>query len=120
MKAAASIVLGNDFWEYLDRLVADSRLVIDRPKGSHHPRYPEITYPVDYGFLDGTTTVDGGGLDVWVGTLEGKPLSALVLTVDILKKDAEVKLLLGCTETEQQLILDFHNEGLMRAVKILR
>jgi len=120
MEAAVPTVLASDFWEYLDRLVAAGRLVVDRPRGSHHPRYPQITYPVDYGYLDGTTTVDGGGLDVWVGTLAGKPLTALVLTVDILKRDVEVKLLLGCTETEQQTILDFHNEGLMRAVKILR
>jgi inorganic pyrophosphatase len=120
MKAAAPTVLGNDFWEYLDRLVTASRLVIDRPKGSHHPRYPDLIYPVDYGYLDGTTTVDGGGLDVWAGTLPEKSLTALVLTVDLHKRDVEVKLLLGCSEAEQQTILDFHNDGLMCAVRVLR
>jgi inorganic pyrophosphatase len=120
MEAAAPIVLASEFWEYLDRLVAASRLVIDRPKGSRHPRYAHITYPVDYGFLEGTTTVDGAGLDVWAGTIPQKNLNALVLTVDLFKRDVEIKLLLGCTEAEQQSILDFHNDGLMRAVKILR
>jgi inorganic pyrophosphatase len=114
MKAAAPTVLGNDFWEYLDRLV------IDRPRGSHHPRYPDLIYPVDYGYLEGTTTVDGGGVDVWVGTLPEKSLTALVLTVDLHKRDVEVKLLLGCSEVEQQTILDFHNDGLMCAVRVLR
>ena len=120
MEAAAPIVLGNNFWEYLDRLVAASRLVIDRPRESRHPRYPDLIYPVEYGYLEGTTTVDGGGLDVWVGTLPEKSLTALVLTVDLHKRDVEVKLLLGCSEVEQQAILDFHNDGLMCAVKILR
>lgn len=120
MKAAAPTDLGNNFWGYLDRLVSSSRLVIDRPRGSPHPRYPNLIYPVDYGYLEGTTTVDGGGLDVWVGTLPEKSLTALVLTVDLLKRDVEVKLLFGCTEAEQQAILDFHNDGLLCAVRILR
>jgi inorganic pyrophosphatase len=120
MKAVAPTILASNFWEYLDRLVAASRLVVDRPTGSHHPRYPDIVYPVDYGYLEGTTTVDGGGLDVWVGTIPEKSLTALVLTVDLLKRDVEIKLLLGCSEIEQQAILDFHNDGLMCAVKVLR
>ena len=120
MEAAAPTSLVNNFWEYLDRLVAASHLVLDRPRETHHPRYPELIYPVDYGYLEGTTTVDGGGLDVWVGTMPEKLLSALVLTVDLYKRDVEVKLLLGCSEAEQQAILDFHNDGLMCAVKIMR
>lgn len=120
MKAAVPTSLEYNFWAYLDRLVASSRLVIDRPKGSHHPRYPALTYPVDYGYLEETTTVDGGGIDVWAGSIPDQALSALLLTVDLQKRDVEVKLLLGCTEAEQQIILDFHNDGLMCAVRVLR
>jgi len=112
--------LASDFWEHLDRLITANRLVIDRPRGSHHPRYPDIIYPLDYGYLEGTTTVDGGGLDVWAGSLPNKSLTALVITVDLHKRDVEIKLLLGCTEAEQQAILEFHNDGLMRAARILR
>ena len=39
----------DSFWEALDRLAANSRLVIDRPQGSAHPRYPDLIYPYDYG-----------------------------------------------------------------------
>ncbi len=120
MEIAAPSDLANNFWQYLDRLLASNKVIIDRPKGSHHPRYPKVTYPVDYGYLEGTTTVDGGGLDVWRGSLLEKSLTALVLTVDLLKQDIEVKLLLGCTDAEQQAILAFHNDGLMCAVKVLR
>jgi inorganic pyrophosphatase len=120
MEIAAPSILANNFWHYLDQLVAADKLVIDRPKGSHHPRYPDVVYPVDYGYLEGTTTVDGGGVDVWAGTLPERTLTALVLTVDLNKRDVEVKLLLGCNENEQQAILDFHNDGLMCAVKVSR
>jgi inorganic pyrophosphatase len=54
----------NAFWLRLDELVAGCGLVIDRPKGSPHPRYPDFFYPLDYGYLDGTRSADGDGIDV--------------------------------------------------------
>ena len=42
----------SDFWTAAETLVAQSRIVIDRPKGSAHPRYPDFLYPVDYGYLE--------------------------------------------------------------------
>ena len=56
------------FWQALDQLLARSALVIDRPKGSSHPRFPEMVYPLDYGYLENTASMDGEGVDVWVGT----------------------------------------------------
>jgi inorganic pyrophosphatase len=112
--------IDSNFWDYLDRLVAGSRLVIDRPRGSAHPRFPELIYPIDYGYLEGTTTVDGGGLDVFLGTLSERNLDALALTVDLKKRDAEIKLLLGCSQAEKQIILDFLNGVFMRACLIER
>jgi inorganic pyrophosphatase len=109
-----------NFWNYLDQLVDSHPLVIDRPRGSHHPRFPEIVYPLDYGFLEGTTSSDGGGVDVWLGPSGSRHLSAVILTVDLHKRDAEIKLLLGCTEQEIQTILDFHNADDMRATLIRR
>ena len=62
-----------DFWRQLAQLVAESEIVIDRPQGSAHPRYPDFVCPLDY----------GGGLHSGFG-----------------KRDVEVKVLLGCTEAE--------------------
>ena len=31
-----------EFWLALDKLIADSEIIIDRPKGSQHPRYDFI------------------------------------------------------------------------------
>ena len=70
-----------DFWDALDQLTADSEIVIDRPKGSAHPRFPNFIYPVDYGYLKGTASMDGGGIDVWLGTGERK-LDAVMCIVD--------------------------------------
>jgi inorganic pyrophosphatase len=109
-----------DFWDYLDRLVAACSLVIDRPKGSAHPRLSEAIYPLDYGYLAGTTANDGAGVDVWRGSGDPKALDAVALTVDLFKQDVEIKLLLGCREDEKQVILDFMNYGLMRALLVRR
>ena len=108
------------FWDYLDRLVATSKIVIDRPAGSCHPRYPDVVYPLDHGYLDGTTTIDGGGVDLWVGTLPERVLDAIVLAVDLHKRDTEIKLLLGCAEIEKRVVFDFLNENSMRAMMVRR
>lgn len=108
------------FWAGLERLVERCELVIDRPRGSAHPRYPEALYPVDYGFLKGTTGGDGVGIDVWRGSRPDVYLDAIVCTVDGDKQDAEVKLLLGCSVADKALILGFHNRGGMAAMLIDR
>ena len=38
--------------------------VIDRPAGSRHPRYPDMIYPVNYGYVQGVFAGDGLEQDV--------------------------------------------------------
>jgi inorganic pyrophosphatase len=108
------------FWGFLDCLVATSKVIIDRPKNSTHPHYPEIIYPLDYGYLEDTVAVDGGGVDIWKGTSGTCDLTSVVLTVDLYKRDAEIKILIGCTEEDIQTILDFHNSESMQALLVRR
>jgi F420 biosynthesis protein FbiB-like protein len=112
--------MNQDFWRFLDQLVSESQIEIDRPKGSAHPAFPDLIYPLDYGFLRDTTTVDGGGIDLFLGSRPERLLDALALTVDLAKRDAEIKLLLGCTEAEKQIALDFLNGADMRACLVQR
>ena len=111
----------NGFWHTLDKLVTESEIIIDRPKGSAHPRYPSFIYPLDYGYLKGTTAMDGGGIDVWRGSDSDGELDAIMCTVDIMKRDSEVKLLIGCTEEEKAQVYQVHNETeFMKGILILR
>ncbi len=57
-----------DFWNALDALVNTSEIVIDRPKGSAHPRFPGFIYRVDYGYLRDTSSMDGAGIDIGCGS----------------------------------------------------
>jgi inorganic pyrophosphatase len=103
------------FWSILDQLAA-AEIVIDRPRGSEHPRLPDMVYPLDYGYLVGTTAGDGDGIDVWVGSLAGRGVTGIACTADTHKRDAEIKLLLGCTADEMAAVgrfLNSHGLGCM-------
>ncbi len=115
-----TMTVGKKFWSRLDELVAASKIRIDRPRGTAHPRYPSFIYPLDYGYLEDTHSPDGNDIDVWMGSLPDKKLNAIVCTVDKVKRDSEVKLLIGCTAQETQQILDVHNSGLQAAILIER
>ena len=98
------------FWQEIARLAVTTPITIDRPKGTAHPRYPEVIYPLDYGYLENTTAADGGGIDVWIGSLGPQTLTGILCTFDRLKRDMEIKFLLGCTSTDLQVIQQFHGE----------
>ncbi len=100
-----------EFWKALDSLVEKSEVVIDRPKGTAHPRYPDFIYEVDYGYLKNTSSMDGGGIDVWKGTDKEQKIDAIVCTVDLTKRDSEIKILIGCTEEEKEKIYNTHNNS---------
>jgi inorganic pyrophosphatase len=114
------IVFHVDFWQGLDALVGGHGIVIDRPAGSVHPRFPEFAYPLDYGYLDGTRSPDGGGIDAWVGSLPGRRVTGVVCTVDLLKQEVELKLLVSCNPTESEIALAANNRGGQAAALVLR
>ena len=120
MEQSGLNMFDNEFWDALDTLVRDSEIIIDRPKGTAHPRYPDFIYRVDYGYLKNTTSMDGAGIDVWVGTAE-KKIDALMCIVDLMKNDSEIKILIGCTEEEKAAVYETHNETpYMKGIMICR
>src|SRR6267154_3617250 len=101
-----------DFFRLLDRLVVDSVVIVDRGKGRAHPRIPKAIYPVDYGHLTNTLAVDGAEIDVFIGSAAGRGVVGVALTVDLQKRDSEIKILLNCTPSEIQDVRRFCSEVL--------
>ena len=121
MSIIESATNDKEFWKAIDTLVSSGKIVIDRPKGSTHPNFPNIKYEVDYGYLENTQSMDGGGIDVWLGSLADKKVNAIICTVDLMKKDSEIKLLIGCTEEETNIVYKFHNNTeFMKGILIFR
>ena len=113
-------IYNEDFWNALDELVNSSEIVIDRPKGSAHPKFPDFIYRVDYGYMKDTSSMDGAGIDVWVGSGE-KKVDAIMCIVDLAKRDSEIKILIGCTEEEKMAVYKTHNETqFMKGILIRR
>ena len=97
------------FWQKLDSLYFSSSVVIERPKNSVHPRFEDMIYPVDYGYLKDTMSSDGSAIDVFFGSSNSKKINSIAISTDILKRDCEVKLLIGCTDAEEQEIMHMLN-----------
>ena len=76
------------FRQKRDDLIASSEIVIDRPRGTAHPRYPDMVYQVDYGYLKGTSSMDGEGIDLFRGSLPDGKLSGILVTVDMVKSSS--------------------------------
>ena len=42
------------------------KVIVDRPLGSRHPKYPNLIYPVNYGYIGGIFAPDGEEQDAYV------------------------------------------------------
>lgn len=83
--------LSSDLERYLGQTV---RITIDRPLGSAHPEYPELVYPVNYGYIPGTISGDGEEIDVYLLGVD-KPVeeyTARVIAIVCRTNDKEDKL----------------------------
>lgn len=74
------------FWQKVDTLILSSTVCLSHPKGSAHPQYPAMIYPVDYGYLKDTMSTESDPVHLYVGTDSDKRVNAIVISADILKK----------------------------------
>jgi inorganic pyrophosphatase len=102
------VAAGRIDWSAWEALIAANGFTVDRPRGAAHPRWPEIIYPIDYGYVNDTISSDGHGVDVFVGSADNG-LVGLLVTTDFRKGDREVKLLFDCTPEEIYLVNGFLN-----------
>lgn len=108
------------FWQKVDTLYLSSKLVIDRQKNTCHYKYSNLVYPVDYGYLTDTTGTDQSPVDVFKGSLKSSVVQSIAISADILKKDCEVKLIIGCTPEEEVEILTFLNQTEFQKAVLIR
>jgi inorganic pyrophosphatase len=109
------------YWDSLEELVNNNGITIDRKKGTHHPKYSNIVYVADYGYINDSKSMDGNGIDVFVGTDLDKRINGIICTIDRLKNDLEIKVLIGCTKQDVEEILgQLNNSEYMKAMYIER
>ena len=87
-------------------------VIIDRPLGSSHPKYPKTVYPVNYGFIKGIIAGDGKEQDAYVlgVTKPLKTFTGRVIAVIKRLNDVENKLVVAPENTY------FTSEQILQAV----
>jgi inorganic pyrophosphatase len=106
-------------WEAWERLLQGNQIILDRPRGTSHPSYPDVVYPVDYGYVLDTPGDDGEELDVFVGSSDSG-LTAVVVIHDAIKNERELKLLWNLSSEEVDAVARFVNRGAMTGEVIRR
>lgn len=91
-------------------------IVIDRRQGTQHPRFPDCIYPFDYGYVKGSKSTDSAEIDVWCKSISNRRVTGIIIAADAMKKDVEIKILLGMTEEDIATVLDFNNGGEQHAM----
>jgi inorganic pyrophosphatase len=98
-----------NYWDCLKAIIAENEIIIDRKKNTCHPKYKDMIYPVDYGYISGTTSMDGNGIEIFVGTERKSEIQGIACVVDMKKQDSEIKILYKCSEDDVNEIIHFLN-----------
>lgn len=87
--------------------------VIDRPLGSAHPDYPDMIYPINYGYVEGVFAPDGEEQDVYVlgadaplETFEGRVIAIYHRLDDV--EDKWIVSLDGSDYTDEEILEAIH------------
>lgn len=69
------------------------KVIVDRPLGTYHPKYKDIYYPINYGYIEGIIAPDGEeqdayilGVDVPVKEFVGKIIAIIHRVDDVEEK----------------------------------
>ena len=88
-------------------------VTIDRPLGSRHPRYPDLLYPINYGYIAGIMGGDGEEQDAYllgvsepVKAFTGKVIAIIHRTDDV--EDKWVVCPEGQTFTKEEILAQVH------------
>jgi len=105
------------YWESLEKLIKENGITIDRKKGSRHPRYSDLIYVVDYGYINNTKSMDNNEIDIYKGSGNSNGINGIFCTIDSLKKDSEIKVVINCDKKEIEAINDqLNNSEYMKAI----
>lgn len=66
-------------------------VIMDRPVGTHHPKHPEIIYPINYGYIDAMLSADGEGIDVYLLGIHEPLESARAKIIAVIRREDDIE-----------------------------
>ena len=97
------------YMDFRDVIGSKVRITVDRPLGSLHPRFPDMLYEVNYGFVEGVVGGDGEWQDAYILGVD-EPVTefvGVVLAVIRRRNDSEVKWVVvpkGMAVTKEEIV----------------
>lgn len=104
------------FWQKVDTLVSSCSVSSFWNKGSQHPDYPTLTFPLDSGML----AMDNIAVAQYYKGTCGNKVDGLIIICDILDKQFRSVLLIGTSIKEQEEVLQFINQNEYKKCVCLR
>ena len=83
-------------------------VTVDRSLGSYHPKYPDLYYPVNYGYIEGIMAPDGEEQDAYILGISHpvESFTGKIIAIIHRKNDVEDKWVVapeGMTFTKQEI-----------------
>lgn len=66
-------------------------VTVDRPLGSHHPDFPRLIYPLNYGYIKGIMAPDGEAQDAYIIGVNQKVTSFRGRVIGIIHRQEDVE-----------------------------
>lgn len=106
------------FWQKVDAAFISGDYNKIYEKGSRHPLYPGLIFPVDYGHI---TTNDDElcAMKVFMGKGE-KKVQSVVVCANLLEKDLSAILLIGLEDNQEEEVLKFLNSTEFQKAVVFR
>lgn len=89
------------------------KVIVDRPLGSYHPEHPDMYYPINYGYIEGTIAADGEEEDAYILGID-EPVDEFtgrIIAIINREDDVEFKWVVapeGVTFTEEEIMQQVH------------
>lgn len=107
------------FWQKVDAAYLSGDFKVKYKKGSKHPTYSGLKFPVDYGHVSASD--DNKSIIKAFKSNNGDRVDAVVICANLIEKDLSAIALIGLNEDETLKVLQFLNStDLQKAVIIKR
>ncbi len=101
------------------------KVIVDRPLGTYHPKYKNLFYPVNYGYVDGIIAADGEEQDAYIlgvnkpiKEFTGKVIAVIHRFDDVEEKLVVVPMDVSLTKEEIKRQVDFQEHFFKTEIKM--
>lgn len=66
-------------------------VTVDRPLGSYHPKYKELYYPINYGYIKGIIALDGEDQDAYIIGIDRPVKKFIGKVIAVIRREDDIE-----------------------------